>query len=128
MCATWQLSVPATGLTDSDHFQPGSNVARIACTPPRFTTSTLPLLMFRVSSGLSKLFLIVAALCASADIFFCPPLNLILCFIFCVFAPLCETVPREGVNTLSLLLHQFKHRRSHGFDSRAQRGLRQRLE
>src|ERR1051326_4206777 len=33
-----------------------------ACTSPRFTTSTFPLLIFRVSSGLSKPFLIVDAI------------------------------------------------------------------
>jgi hypothetical protein len=31
--ARWQLSVPATGLTHSDHFHPGSKVNRPAVVP-----------------------------------------------------------------------------------------------
>src|SRR6476661_6108087 len=44
------------GLTHSDQRQPGSNVARIAVTSPSLTTSSFPLSIERVSSGLSKLF------------------------------------------------------------------------
>src|SRR3954447_7206100 len=50
-CRSWQLSVPATGLTHSDHFHPGSNVRRAAAVSPTCTTSTRVLSGVRVSSG-----------------------------------------------------------------------------
>src|SRR3954451_7149579 len=52
---SWQLSVPATGLTHSDHFQPGSNANLPAVVSPIRTTSTLVLSGVRDSSGESKL-------------------------------------------------------------------------
>src|SRR5437016_220256 len=55
VCATWQLSVPAIGLTDSDHFHPGSKVTLPTVAPPALTTSIFPLGIRRVSSGLSRL-------------------------------------------------------------------------
>src|SRR4051812_11525560 len=39
-CRTWHRSVPTTGLTHSDHFQPGSKVRRAAVLAPILTTST----------------------------------------------------------------------------------------
>src|SRR5208337_3268999 len=56
VCALSQLLVFAIGLTCSDHFQPGSNVARPNLTPPTVAVSTLPLGKVRVSSGEFKLF------------------------------------------------------------------------
>src|SRR5208337_1320927 len=56
VCALSQLLVFAIGLTCSDHFQPGSNVARPNLTPPTVAISTLPLGKVRVSSGEFKLF------------------------------------------------------------------------
>src|SRR3954470_22847512 len=52
-CATWQLSVPAIGLTWSDQRQPGSNVPRPIELPPTLTSSTRPMssLNGRTSSG-----------------------------------------------------------------------------
>src|SRR3954447_25765344 len=50
----WQLSVPATGLTHSDHRHPGSNENRAAVVAPMRTTSTCVLSGVRVSSGDSK--------------------------------------------------------------------------
>src|SRR3954468_19106045 len=38
MWRSWQLSVPATGFTHSDHFQPGSKVRRAAVASPTRTT------------------------------------------------------------------------------------------
>src|SRR5437870_4695294 len=57
MCAAWQLSVPAIGFTCSDHFHPGSNVARPTGPDSRFTSSSMPFpsLKGRVSSGESRL-------------------------------------------------------------------------
>src|SRR3954447_16049840 len=54
-CRTWQLSVPTTGFTHSDHFQPGSKANRAAVVSPMWTTSTRVLSGVRVSSGESKL-------------------------------------------------------------------------
>src|SRR3954462_4425913 len=54
----WQESVPATGLMHSDHFHPGWNVIRAALVPSRAATSTCVLSGERVSSGVSKLFLL----------------------------------------------------------------------
>ena len=51
-----QLLVFAIGLRCSDHFQPGSNVARPNVTPPTVAISILPLGKVRVSSGEFKLF------------------------------------------------------------------------
>src|SRR5437763_9766663 len=51
---SWQLSVPATGFTHSDHFQPGSKVRRAAAVSPTCTTSTRVLSGVLVSSGESK--------------------------------------------------------------------------
>src|SRR5919108_2444334 len=50
----WQLSVPATGFTHSDHRHPGSNANRPTVVPPSRTTSTFVLSGVRVSSGESK--------------------------------------------------------------------------
>src|SRR5215207_9796266 len=50
----WQLSVPATGLTHSDHRHPGSNANRPTVVAPMRTTSTCVLSGVRVSSGESK--------------------------------------------------------------------------
>src|SRR5215208_5313120 len=51
VCSTWQLSVPAMGLTFSDHLQPGSNTSREAVKSPRVTTSALPFSNVLLSSG-----------------------------------------------------------------------------
>jgi hypothetical protein len=56
-CAAWQLFVLAIGLTQVDHFQPGSNVARPTTAPATVTSSTLPLSNFRIYSGEFKLFI-----------------------------------------------------------------------
>src|SRR5215212_4053045 len=50
-CGTWQLSVPAMGLTCSDHRHPGSKTALPTTTSPRLTTSILPFSNERTSSG-----------------------------------------------------------------------------
>src|SRR5204863_3880262 len=50
----WQLSVPATGFTQSDQRHPGSNAKRAAVVAPKRTTSTRVLSGVRVSSGESK--------------------------------------------------------------------------
>src|SRR5258708_31859971 len=62
MCAAWQLSVPAMGLTCFDHCQPGSKVARPTGAPCRLTRSRWPLLSLngRVSSGELMLLRIMA--------------------------------------------------------------------
>src|SRR5579885_1683131 len=57
--ATWQLSVLAMGLSDSDHFQPGSKVARPNVMSPNETTCSFPLGKFRVSSGAFKFFFLI---------------------------------------------------------------------
>jgi hypothetical protein len=52
VCLAWQESVPAIGLTSSDHFQPGSKAPRPRVKPPRVTTSMWPWARNgRVSSG-----------------------------------------------------------------------------
>src|SRR3954464_5703697 len=61
-CSTSHRSVPAIGLTDSDHFQPDSNVPRIADALPRFSTSTFAFGGFLVSSGVSNRFVIIFAI------------------------------------------------------------------
>jgi hypothetical protein len=60
-CLAWQLSVPATGLMHSDQRQPGCAVSRAAYTSPSFTTLSCVLSGVRLSSGASKLFLIIAS-------------------------------------------------------------------
>src|ERR1043165_1773861 len=64
---TSQLSVPTIGLTHSDHFQPGWKVARMTWTPPKLSTSTLPLSTLRVSSGEPKFFFVVSAILVPPD-------------------------------------------------------------
>src|SRR5262249_5244557 len=54
MCLCWQLSVPATGLTHSDHRHPGSIVNRAAVVLPMRTTSTCVLSGVLLSSGEPK--------------------------------------------------------------------------
>jgi len=49
--AASQLLVFTSGLTDVDHFHPGWNSARPTIAPPIFTSSSLPLSNFLVSSG-----------------------------------------------------------------------------
>jgi putative transposase len=50
-CAFWQLSVPTTGLMQSDHLQPGWNMKRPTVASPRWTTPTLVFSGVRDSSG-----------------------------------------------------------------------------
>src|SRR5262245_4545249 len=50
------------GLTHSDHFQPGSNVPRIAVASPKLTTSTLAFGTSRTSSGASKRLIAASAI------------------------------------------------------------------
>ncbi len=53
----WHVSVFTTGLTCSDHFQPGSSVSRARSRPPIVTDSMVPFAKgFFVSSGDEKLF------------------------------------------------------------------------
>src|SRR5690349_20057277 len=61
-----QASVPAIGLTDSDHRQPGSRLKRATFTPLRSTTAMLALDGVRSSSGVSKLLLVAAAMALSS--------------------------------------------------------------
>src|SRR5215469_16817498 len=53
-CSTLQLLSPIALPTCSDHFQPGSYVARPIVIPPMLTTSNLPFSNTRVSSGFSN--------------------------------------------------------------------------
>src|SRR3954462_13519234 len=66
-CRAWQLSVPATGLMHSDHFQPGSNVKRAAVVPSPISTTFICVLSgVRCSSGESKSLDSTPAMCLSS--------------------------------------------------------------
>src|SRR5579885_1580607 len=60
ICSTEQLFVPVAFPTCSDHFQPGSYVARPIVMPLRCISSNLPLGKVRTSSGFSKRFRITS--------------------------------------------------------------------
>ena len=55
-CSTLQRACPTVGPTCSDHFQPGSYVARPMVIPPMRTSSNRPFTIFRTSSGWANRF------------------------------------------------------------------------
>src|SRR5215467_5258808 len=59
-CSTPQLLTPVACPTCTDHFHPGSYVARPMVMPPSLTTSNLPFSNVRTSSGVSKRFRITS--------------------------------------------------------------------
>src|SRR5262245_39913866 len=58
-CSTWHSFAPVAAPTCSDHFQPGSYVARPIVILPIWTSSNFPLSNLRTSSGFSKRFKMV---------------------------------------------------------------------
>lgn len=62
ICSTSQNAVPVKGPTCSDHFHPGSYVARPIVISPTLTISNFPFSKIRVSSGASNRFKITSSI------------------------------------------------------------------